>query len=175
MGGCECIKAKLLLTLFPPRSPQTNAYSRSQTQDTAGGASASGLQRSMSGGSSVSHVTGGSGTTSKYSNKVLLISAEEFDMTLEGVEMSSEWVELSVFSMKVKVASCVPLVSTAARAGASSRAPHPPPAGIKRQWMRFQYRVRLMVEAPLFNNLFLVAILANTVLLAVEHDGMSPE
>lgn len=50
---------------------------------------------------------------------------------------------------------------------------HPLPAALKRLWLRGQYRVRLLVESGPYNSLFLVAILANTIVLAIEHDGMS--
>ena len=40
--------------------------------------------------------------------------------------------------------------------------------------LRAQYRVRLLVESSTFNNAFLVAILANTLVLAIEHDGIRP-
>lgn len=46
---------------------------------------------------------------------------------------------------------------------------------IKRQLLRAQYRLRLLVESSAFNAVFLGAILVNTVLLAIEHDGMSKE
>ncbi len=52
--------------------------------------------------------------------------------------------------------------------------PPPTPPAIKRQWLRFQYRTRLVVESSAFNNLFLMAILGNAALLAVEYDGMRP-
>ena len=48
-------------------------------------------------------------------------------------------------------------------------------AAAKRQLLRAQYRIRLLVESSYFNSLFVVAILANTALLAMEYDGMSPE
>lgn len=41
------------------------------------------FQRAASGGSALTGLSGGSGATSKYSTAVVLISAEEFDMTLE--------------------------------------------------------------------------------------------
>jgi hypothetical protein len=46
-------------------------------------------------------------------------------------------------------------------------------AALKRTALRLRYRVRLLVETAAFNNLFLGAILANTVVLALEHDGMT--
>jgi hypothetical protein len=49
------------------------------------------------------------------------------------------------------------------------------PKGLKGAWLRFQYRVRLVVESSAFNNLFLAAILGNSLVLAIEHDGMSAE
>ena len=48
-------------------------------------------------------------------------------------------------------------------------------AAFKRQLLRLRYRVRLMVETSSFNNVFLIAILANTIVLALEYDGMSPK
>ena len=49
-----------------------------------------------------------------------------------------------------------------------------PVGALRRAWLRAQYRVRLVVESQLFGNIFLCAILANTVVLAIEHDGMAP-
>lgn len=51
----------------------------------------------------------------------------------------------------------------------------PARAAVKRQLLRAQYRLRLVVESSAFNGVFLAAILVNTVLLAIEHDGMSEE
>lgn len=42
---------------------------------------------------------------------------------------------------------------------------------LKRMWVRFQFRLRLLVSHNMFNQFFLVAILVNTVLLALEYDG----
>lgn len=41
----------------------------------------------------------------------------------------------------------------------------------KRQFLRLQFRLRLLVDHPAFNNFFLLAILVNTILLALEYDG----
>lgn len=56
-----------------------------------------------------------------------------------------------------------------------SRSTPPARAAVKRQLLRAQYRLRLVVESSAFNAVFLAAILVNTVLLAIEHDGMSEE
>ncbi len=44
-----------------------------------------------------------------------------------------------------------------------------------RKYLMLQYRVRMLVEAPLFTNLFLWAIVGNTLILAMSYDGMSVE
>jgi hypothetical protein len=41
--------------------------------------------------------------------------------------------------------------------------------------LRAQYRVRALVCSSAFNTIFLVAILLNTVALAIVYDGMSPQ
>lgn len=43
---------------------------------------------------------------------------------------------------------------------------------VKRQWLRFQFRLRVVVEHNMFNNGFLLAIIVNTILLALEYDGV---
>lgn len=45
----------------------------------------------------------------------------------------------------------------------------------KRTLLKAQYRVRALVTSSWFNNIFLLAILLNTVALAIVYDGMSPE
>lgn len=45
----------------------------------------------------------------------------------------------------------------------------------KRTLLRAQYRVRALVCSSAFNNIFLFAILLNTVALAIVYDGMSPQ
>lgn len=44
---------------------------------------------------------------------------------------------------------------------------------LKRLLLRFQYRVRALVCSSWFNNFFLLAIILNTVALAIVYDGMS--
>ena len=86
-----CFQDPFIL-LPPPPSPMPLRRSLTQGSGTFGAEPA--LQefgRSMSGGSGISGYSGTSGATSRYSTKVLLISAEEFDMTLEGLQMSGGW------------------------------------------------------------------------------------
>lgn len=45
----------------------------------------------------------------------------------------------------------------------------------KRVLLKGQYRVRALVTSGWFNNIFLLAIILNTVALAIVYDGMSPE
>jgi hypothetical protein len=45
----------------------------------------------------------------------------------------------------------------------------------KRRLMMMQYRVRMLVCSDWFNNLFLLAIAANTVCLAITYHGMSAQ
>lgn len=45
----------------------------------------------------------------------------------------------------------------------------------KRMLLMGQYRVRALVTSGWFNNIFLLAIILNTVALAIVYDGMSPE
>lgn len=42
---------------------------------------------------------------------------------------------------------------------------------LQRFLMRSQFRVRLMVQKPWFDNMFLMLIIFNTILLAMEYDG----
>lgn len=42
---------------------------------------------------------------------------------------------------------------------------------MKRTWLRLQFRTRALVNQTLFNHFFLLAILGNTLLLAMEYDG----
>jgi hypothetical protein len=46
---------------------------------------------------------------------------------------------------------------------------------LKRTLLRGQYRVRALVCSSAFNNIYLVAILLNTVALAIVYDGMSAQ
>jgi hypothetical protein len=93
-GGlaCQACFAPPLSSTFPhclqPNIDQYRAYSmcaclypplRSNTQGSGLGGT---LNRSASIGSGMTGVSGGSGATSKYS-KVLLVTAEEFDLSLE--------------------------------------------------------------------------------------------
>lgn len=68
---------------------------RTDTIDSGGLPAAEGaesrLRRSMSGDSGLSGYTATSGGTSRYSKGVVLVSAEEFDATLEGMEMGGRW------------------------------------------------------------------------------------
>jgi hypothetical protein len=41
--------------------------------------------------------------------------------------------------------------------------------------MMLQYRIRVLVCSSWFNNIFLLAIIANTVVLAMTHEGMTHE
>jgi hypothetical protein len=43
----------------------------------------------------------------------------------------------------------------------------------KRYAMMLQYRIRVVVCSSWFNNIFLLAIIANTVVLAMTHEGMT--
>lgn len=43
----------------------------------------------------------------------------------------------------------------------------------KRQWLKLLFRVRQAVNRPWFGNIMLLAIVANTIVLAMEFDGMS--
>ncbi|WIA07983.1 hypothetical protein OEZ85_007455 [Tetradesmus obliquus] len=43
----------------------------------------------------------------------------------------------------------------------------------KRYAMMLQYRIRVLVTSSMFNNIFLLAIIANTVALALTHEGMT--
>jgi hypothetical protein len=43
----------------------------------------------------------------------------------------------------------------------------------KRTWLRLLFRIRLYVHATWFSNVMLLAIIANTAVLAMEYDGMS--
>ena len=170
--------------------------------DSAGSAALDGvdsrLHRSLSGGSGLSGYTGTSGGASRYSKGVVLISAEEFDAALEGTEMGGErrWGLFPPWRLGrlLVVGPCGQqqrprLCVTAQASQVVGPASHPaviiqppcccrrrpsPLAAVKRAVLRAQYRVRLLVESPAFNNVFLVAILANTVVLAIEHDGMRP-
>jgi hypothetical protein len=45
----------------------------------------------------------------------------------------------------------------------------------KRTLLRAQYRVRVLVCSSWFNNFFLLAIILNTVALAIVYDGMTHE
>ncbi|WIA28050.1 hypothetical protein OEZ86_010635 [Tetradesmus obliquus] len=45
----------------------------------------------------------------------------------------------------------------------------------KRYAMMLQYRIRVLVTSSMFNNIFLLAIIANTVALALTHEGMTHE
>jgi hypothetical protein len=46
---------------------------------------------------------------------------------------------------------------------------------LKRTLLRGQYRVRALACSSAFNNIYLVAILLNTVALAIVYDGMSAQ
>ena len=123
----------------------------------------------------------GSGATSRYSKSLALVSMEEFDLALDAAGVHGEqrrggcprdqtqgvW-----GACRASWALCQEALSCGMVTG-SPISPHPRPAGAKRKWLRFQYRVRLVVESSAFNNLFLVGILANSLVLAMEHDGMS--
>jgi hypothetical protein len=54
------------------------------------------------------------------------------------------------------------------------RAPQDVP-GLRRWLLMAQYRVRMLVCSSWFNNLFLLAIMLNTVCLAMVFEGMSHE
>lgn len=41
----------------------------------------------------------------------------------------------------------------------------------QRSWLRLQFRLRLLCESNMFNNVFLLLIIVNTALLALEYDG----
>lgn len=133
-----------------------------------------------------SGVTRTSGATSRYSAKVVLISAEEFDLSLEGVDMHRERAgggraRLVVGAQALRQGAAPN--PGAAHAGQPRQMPqrctpsalHCQHAAVKRQLLRAQYRLRLLVESSAFTAVFLGAILVNTVLLAIEHDGMSHE
>jgi hypothetical protein len=51
---------------------------------------------------------------------------------------------------------------------------HQQQAAVGAALLRARYRVRLLIESNAFNQAFLFAIIANTAILAAEHDGMAP-
>lgn len=136
-----------------------------------------GLPRSLSAGSAASGgsgVTSRSGATSRYS-RVVLISAEEFDMSLEGARLGGARARAARAPRHRAPPQRGGPCASRRRAQAFTHAARTPlRAAAAHAWLRAQYRVRLLVESGAFTNLFLAAILANTVVLAIEHDGMSP-